>query len=1180
MSNFIRRRVALLATAAVALHFLSYGSAFANAGNVGDIDPANRNAVTARTDADVTFEKFVIPENAELMTLGTISSFDAGARDEWNLRSSLDSNATFGYQPRGFDGTMLRLSFSMKKDVKNKWMNLRTSVAPTKRWKDADGFRIILRLKKPGKWWLVASVDDGTRKYNTIIKPHRYAGMFEDRLIEFNKLTAKDGSTVDPEKIETFTLSGAAYLNNVLYIDRLLLYKKFNLESWLKVDALENRGAVHAGSRKRQNMDVFERGQPVTLKFGRGGEEDEASKGFAYVIKDYFKSEAARGEVRFADQENYEVDLGVMKPGFYTIHAYFIDGKGDVRFPRSCIKMPGSIDTGLATFAVLPTTKAERRQASIDEGEDYFFGFHGDPDVGEAMGAYWSLGQKRWIWMEKEKPQRGEDGMAEWAKKWIKEGHRGSGKPAPAYDYAMLNWHLNFGGKAPEWARHEDWEHTRPPIKNWEDYFAFVRDHSKVYQYLYPHMKFRVYDFLWEVNLSGPPSFIHKPQYGPEDIVETYKTIGPVVKEVDPKARVAGACRSAMMKPGSVEWHKELFDAGLLNYIDILNGHYYHSPPPESEKLPEKIMALKNLMKERIGKVLPMYNSESGYVSLYGSENKIYEHGRWNVRSAIIFKGEGVTVHMPFYGYDYGFDEVKTYGFMFNLHPDVIFHGDLRLMPKPAFSGYAACISILAKSKPVNNLRFFGDEVWGYVFDKEGEPIITVWTPGADKRFALPVGDVEEVRVADMMGNVRTERVEDGLLRMTLSGDVQYILDASSDIYFSTRMRGGPMEESDAVTVYPGDEREITVFTDQKRTITGVRAYGAVKAEVTRKPSVIAVEVDDDALSAPIALDIAYRDADGREKHAVRWLAVGGAIRVNRVEGVVREDGFGVEVAVENLARQPANTSITFESGQTDKQQEAVIEPKTVKRFVIPFMLRGKERERMAKSIKLTIKAGDTFKQVIEDKLVFLAAHHATKRKVENRFPNTGVVSGEGSSGKENEARLSFQWDKKNLYVTIAVEDDKFYQTKTDATIWMHDSVQLAFDTHPASDDMYSALQSFFSKKVTSFAVAKTPEGPYAYRHTTHNDDQLKQGEITDEIGIDIDVKQGGNAIYKLAIPWEQIGVDREVPHLTPDFGYELGMSVLINDKDGEDTPRRGIEFFKGIMRGRKYEEFGRLVLQ
>ena len=576
---------------------------------------------------------------SDLEIARSVETFDSTATKRWTLEHSPNTvcTTTFGFQAAGIETPLLRLDCRQKPDAPTgkghpRWFALRRTFAGSDPWSGAEGLRMVYAAEKRGRWWLCVAFSSGGKRYRQVISPDLLtrSGAFEDRLLAFAEFKDKAGNPWSPAPIEEIEISGSAPVNT-LYIDRLELYRKAKLDTWLTFKTA------------RDACNLYEKGESVPMVLTLGGKRPQIDTAFTYAVRDYYG--------RIVKKETFTLEPGRSEhrvsfagpPGFYEVRAFAIGAAGKPG-PRSCLKSTGSMPPGLGTFAIMPSTLAENVERRKRMGTKAFFGFHGHANgLTDYMGVSWDFGGGRWIWKERDaRPDRSQ-GMAEWARKAIAEQD-----PMPEYEvHHIVNFGANHIGATPEWARKTDMSQA-PPYADWEDFLNFWRDTIRVNKHLYPHMNPRIYDPAWEINLNVPKTGIHKPPYHPEDVVELYRRTREVLKEEDPNAILVGPNCSSPIK--NLGWNEPLLRAGLLKYIDAYNCHGYHSPPPENARVVEAFRDLRAMIRKyNDRRDLPIYITELGYRAKYGSEDRYREHARWHTRTAIILKGEGIRAYLPFY---------------------------------------------------------------------------------------------------------------------------------------------------------------------------------------------------------------------------------------------------------------------------------------------------------------------------------------------------------------------------------------------------------------------------------------------------------------------------------------------------------------------------------------------------
>ena len=187
------------------------------------------------------------------------------------------------------------------------------------------------------------------------------------------------------------------------------------------------------------------------------------------------------------------------------------------------------------------------------------------------------------------------------------------------------------------------------------------------------------------------------------------------------------------------------------------------------------------------GKVLPIYCTEGGFPGVLGTEQVYRSQAQRMVREAIILKGEGVRVFLPFYGIDY---DRSQFGFLFNLELEPNPWATTRVSPKPTVNAIAACAQLLEGAVPTGRIQALGDDVWAYSFEKPGTTggtaittTTAVWTTGPPRMVSLPeatVGGagigVGVVTVVDIMGHASKQSVVQGQVSVEIDGSPKYVV--------------------------------------------------------------------------------------------------------------------------------------------------------------------------------------------------------------------------------------------------------------------------------------------------------------------------------------------------------------------------------------------------------------------
>ncbi|HRT22426.1 MAG TPA: hypothetical protein P5318_20125, partial [Candidatus Hydrogenedentes bacterium] len=233
---------------------------------------------------------------------------------------------------------------------------------------------------------------------------------------------------------------------------------------------------------------------------------------------------------------------------------------------------------------------------------------------------------------------------------------------------------------------------------------------------------------------------------------------------------------------------RSLFDLGLAKYMNAFAVHPYIAAPPEANGLVDTVRSLKRMLREYMGRDVPMIGTESGLNepnSPLGEKTKLTGQLRQN----LILFGEGFLWNLPFYGYDFGADannqDEGDYGVCYNpLYPKHRW-GPGEVQPRPVFGALAAFGRLTEGHRPTCPIEWLGETVLGYAFADKSDShcVIALWDWGErGTEVELPVGR-DAIDVADVMGNVTRKKTTGGTLKLTLSEYPQYVLDADSAIW-------------------------------------------------------------------------------------------------------------------------------------------------------------------------------------------------------------------------------------------------------------------------------------------------------------------------------------------------------------------------------------------------------------
>jgi hypothetical protein len=683
-----------------------------------------------------------------------IDDFTGPGLGPWrtNQGSNVRLAVSFRRHLPGVSGPVARVAVSQKEpggQPEANWFTLDRPVPAGPAWREAEGVKVVLTPERRETWWVQVVLFCGDHAYKSPGLRWSYGERFVVRYLPYSVFRDGENHEVDPSQVTKVGLEGSAWARNALYLRRISLYRRPEQTGWL---TFETSALAH---------NILERGQPVELAFRVGDTREQGAVAFRYVVTDYYGLAAASGIVLLKpDGGEYRQRLAQLPPGYYEVRAYWVDAHQRKLSESSCIKSAGTVPPGMGTFAVMPHTRAENAARFTAWGRSAFLGIHGDfGDQGDLIGLAWQLDYSRWEWLEPERPDRS-GGEPEWVRAAMAE------PPRRPHRLAIFS----FIGPPPAWALVKEHADLASPWE-WSDWEAAFRDYVRVKRHQYPDLKPRLYDVMWEPNLT--------PSYAAKDIVEVYHHARRVLQEEDPEALLIGPNADTVF--GTLDWHEALFRVGLLDYLNAIGTHMYHAPPPEAADLVQGIARFRALIRKyHRGQDLPIYCPEMGYQGEVGPE--LVDHARWMMRVITIFKGEGLAAYLPFYGVDYEppGSAQAGFGFSFNLQvegPNP--WGTQRISPKPIVSALAAWVDELEGTKATGRLQFPDKSVWGYAFAKAGAPILAVWTTGERRTVELAAAAGGPVEQVDIMGHVTRLKPVRGVVWIEIGPDISYVRGAT-----------------------------------------------------------------------------------------------------------------------------------------------------------------------------------------------------------------------------------------------------------------------------------------------------------------------------------------------------------------------------------------------------------------
>jgi hypothetical protein len=956
--------------------------------------------------------------------------------------------------------------------------------------------------------------------------------------------------------------------------------RKYILSSWVFYLLIGTqsgpfaRGEITLSGETSEPMhSAFVAGKPVELSFTVSGlsVKDTSLKLHLKIVNELEKVIEEKDLAVQADDKGQwtgRVAGPNGKLGFYRVYAALSNG---VTIPRRVSRPAGYI-----TYCVA----ADPSKRKMYPAEEMFFGMYGG--LGGAgmhaaldpyLGVYWDIGIWTWGWGNIEADFPGQCVQKFKAAKEAREKSKAdsagnSKKPSwmrgsvPALYIIPTRWKVPPVVGIPRF-------YTAPLTPEGEKYWAeYCRNAVKAYAEENPERTERFYQITWEPivpwGFSGTD----------EELIRIYQVAYPAIHQADPKAVVVGPTTSNIER--DTDLLRRLFAKGLGKYLDGFCTHPYTSMPPEYNRFRENILTIKEIIRQYVGRDLPMFATELGYATGEQKENELLQ-AQGLVRSNLILLGEGYRLSIAFYYHDYLCE--AGYGFFYNLNPQINYGTD-KIAPKPIVPAYAAMSRLLEGHHSAGVIDWLGQTALGYAYERGNEIILALWDYGDSPRtVTLPVG-VPQVTVYDWMGNSRQAKTEKGVLRIELKPEPVYIAGVAPGLWSSKAVKQITINES-RIKTFPGCSVVIrgSVTSATGKAFDGhlilecdkkLNVEGRTKKEIHVKPQAkepfeypFAIPADMIPESYPVSLILTEGNtpvaAGGCVVKVVSPVTLAGVepfftaggnpgLRIKAVEIQGRDLAGTFDVRVEGVPESKKKQAF-----QLGARQERSFELVYGDLAVQPF-------QTYPARVTMTTQAGYTV--TTRAPVNFMAAGKLSNAiKMDGDLTEWGKIlpipleglpmvnrNPEQYQGNDDlRAEVRFAWDDQALYLAAEVTDDVYFQDQTGFLTWMGDCIQMDIDLDPRKDDRRTGndlADKGNRHRFSEINLALTSKGPEAYRTVTFDEQKFPLTLLTAK-DLPLVVRHNGNRlIYEAAIPWKTLGGDGP-----PKDGL-LGFAMSVNDRD------------------------------
>ncbi|MHC4743012.1 MAG: sugar-binding protein [Planctomycetota bacterium] len=139
---------------------------------------------------------------------------------------------------------------------------------------------------------------------------------------------------------------------------------------------------------------------------------------------------------------------------------------------------------------------------------------------------------------------------------------------------------------------------------------------------------------------------------------------------------------------------------------------------------------------------------------------------------------------------------------------------------------------------------------------------------------------------------------------------------------------------------------------------------------------------------------------------------------------------------------------------------------------------------------------------------------------------------------------IKYQWDEQFLYISADVEDDDFFQDRTDTEAFSRDSIDVLIDVlnDAPVNPKPAKIRHGWGPNDHEFLIALTKSGPMAFRWKDVGVMYFK-GQPEPAVNAAV-TREGLHTKYEMAIPWSSLS------DVKPEPGNTMGVDVAINDRD------------------------------
>lgn len=660
----------------------------------------------------------------------------------------------------------------------------------------------------------------------------------------------------------------------------------------------------------------------------------------------------------------------------------------------------------------------------------------------------------------------------------------------------------------------------------------------------------------------------------PEDYVRLCKETYPIIKKLDPTAKVFVMAAAPVHEPNEAQkWMREVFENGITQYMDGISIHTYvhDSAAPEMALADRAVTKREKLLTDTIEMMKefgcenkPLISTEVGWSVSNDAEER---QGKYMVRYAVA-------------NYDrldeiYWFTDQKIYTSSGGENAFGVLREDSEVYsaPYPANSARPGFLAmcyynrVMADATLIGKVECNDKDLFAYRFKlRDGNEALIVWNLSGKEQTVAFKTEAASAELSDLYGNSEMIDSLDGSFTFDITDEPVYLIGILGNTQQSKVLFG---KVNDSITICENESAEVAAFNNsQIKTVLDFRLPANITASAINGTNAV-LNAGDNGNTGEVVRVLVKEAQTGKIYYSYDLPVTYEDTLSAKFRAMYFRNGrwYCVTDLKNNSTKESISGNILIKSDELGESK--VIRFDTIipgderhMRLILPANMSG---TRQTFSGEIRTNTGDVYN--IEDEMYFAGFKRMEKRpvvdgvlddwnlempiivnKTEQYFNNPKVYLGE----EDLSGKIYGAYDDKNFYLAAQVTDDTMYSTNPNNYIWACDSIQFAF----ANIRKISGLR-------TEYSVGMLNGTPQMKRETF----MVVDTGIVDnkDAGIkeptEIQVTRNGNiTTYEMKIPWTEIyGQGADISSMK-----EVIFSVLINDNDGNG--RKGwLEFCPGI---------------